>query len=328
MDAGIIIRRFQSIQVHLDITIDLRLYRSDITFIARCKILLSSQSATIGITFDSAAQQVHLCCVLGRLIGCVSPSPIFRFILFLLQVARVRIGSCTATIDIRLDGTAKDIDVHIALHIAGFTATKHTTLNLTATNNDIRPDVGSKLIGVVRNIFTGKCFCKETVARSTAAAINITINFSTIDYNLCIWMGLLGVWCCFLLIRRSHLWRTDRGHGTTAIDTTLYLTAINLNQRRAGHRARGIAALFFTIIVYEFTNTRTGTEYVTASASIIYCVSLFFYLTFVNLHLSTIAHMAVLSAAINWSIDGRTCIWTFIHLSLVADIDNSLIDIA
>ena len=184
MNVVIIIFRFQSIQIHLDITINQSLNRRDITCLARCSDFLSTQSTAVGITTNGSTQQIHSRGVFGCL-GSICPTPIVIVTSILFQIARVGIGQRATTIDILSDATAQNIDTYVALHIAGFTTAIHTLTNngITADNN-IRIDVSRELAGVVVHILEiVKMRLAEILARTTAAAKDATVNGSALDID-------------------------------------------------------------------------------------------------------------------------------------------------
>ena len=149
-------------------------------------MFLSTQSAAVGITTDGATQQIHSRGVFCGLTRSVCPTPKFRR-LVLFQVARVRMGQCTTAIDILRNLSAKDIDRHAALHITCFTATVHITArccstNRTATDDNIRPQVGSELGGIVVVIWESPC--EESIAGATTGSKDGTANRSTLHVHL------------------------------------------------------------------------------------------------------------------------------------------------
>ena len=140
--------------------------------------------------------------------------------------------------------------------------------------------------------------------------------------------------CSWVFIRRvvefikalSCLWRTDRSQCTTAIDGTGNTTAHNVNECCTSDRTRRVVAIVISTILV-FSDTRTGTEDITASAGIF---TLSCDTSREESYFGTVAHMTILTTAIDRTLDkgsvSRDCRVIVHYIS--TNIDGSLIDIA
>ena len=169
----------------------------------------------------------------------------------------------------------------------------------------------------------------ELLAGTAATTKDATVNSSALDIDQRVRTRFFRTWCRYLLllIRRTNLWRTNWGHGATAIDTTINCTIIHLNQCPTGNGAWGIATLVLTILaIMESSDTRTCTKYITASA-LISCCSLTFNRSLEYPYFSTVAYMSVLTTTIERTVDSGTICANSSSFCSATEVDEGVIHI-
>ena len=151
--------------------------------------------------------------------------------------------------------------------------------------------------------------------------------------SLIVWRvrSLMFIIGLIVLVFLSQVGRTHRGQRSTAINTAFDLggcfCASHLNQRGTGDGTRRTVTIIMHAIRRVCSDTRTGTEDITASVCGFTRLTL--HVSLENPHFCAVAHMTVLTTAIDSAPDLRTGIGNcrIIALDETTDVDGRLVDI-